>query len=51
VLPNISFTNTQLKTANTQFILTFKSKYPIPQKNLSTSLNSRSESEWVVSAI
>ena len=37
VLPNLNFTNTQLKTAipNT---FTFKGKYPIPQKNLSVPL-------------
>ena len=32
LLPDTNFTNTQLKSSNTQSVLTFKDKYPIPQK-------------------
>jgi len=39
VLPNMDFTNTQLKTSNTQFHLNFTGNFQIPQKNSSISLH------------
>jgi len=56
VLPNINFTNTQSKTANTLYeyykypiknckypIKTFEGNYPVPQKNISVSLGIQRE--------
>jgi len=34
VLPNMNFTNTQFETVDTQYIFTYKGKYPISHKIL-----------------